>query len=142
MRAVWSLYRHGLAQFARRLYRVARERPNRHTTPGSVPSWWLFVRAIATRYVPPPIDVDVYCILAEEGPRLDTDPACWRALVSSVTQISVPGTHLSAVISYRRALAAGFARAIREATARRSLTAPRAAAQRSSCQAAPAWQAG
>jgi hypothetical protein len=142
MRAVWSLYRHGLGEFACRLYRAARDPLNPHSTPGSLPSWWLFVRAMATRYAPPPIDVDVYCILAEEGPRLDTDPACWRALVSSVTQISVPGTHLSAVISHRRALAAGFARAIGEATARRSLSAPRAAPRRARCRAAPAELAG
>jgi thioesterase domain-containing protein len=142
MRAVWSLHRYGLAEFARRLYRAARERLNPHSTPGSVPSWWLFVRAMATRYVPPPIDVDMYCILAEEGPRLDTDPACWRGLVASVTQISVPGTHLSAMISHRRALAAAFARAIGEATARRSLSDPRTALQRSPCRAAPAGQAG
>jgi thioesterase domain-containing protein len=124
MRAVWSLYRHGVAEFTRRLYRTVRGRLKPRSAPASVPSWWLFVRAMATRYVPPPLDVDVYCILADEGPHLDTDSACWEPLVSSVTSIGVPGTHLSAVISHRRALGAAFARTIHEVTERRAASRP------------------
>ena len=115
MRAVWSLYRHGARQFAARLWHAARARLRRHSgTPGVVPSWWLFVRGMATRYLPPAIDIDVYCFVAEEGSRLDTEPGCWSGLARSVTEVKVPGSHVSAVISHRRALASAFARAVRD----------------------------
>ena len=113
MRAVWSLYRHGAGRFAARLGHAVlgrlRRRPGEATT---LPSWWIFVRGMATRYLPPPIDVDVYCFVADEGSRLDTEPACWRRLVRSVTEVRVPGSHVSAVISHRRSLAAAFARSL------------------------------
>jgi hypothetical protein len=97
---------------------------------------------MATRYLPPAIDADVYCFVAEEGSRLDTDPTYWRGLARKVTEVKVPGTHLTAVISHRRALAAAFTRAIREATARSGVSAPREASRRSRSRAAPAGQPG
>jgi len=142
MRAVWSLYRHGAWRFSARLCRAAFARLRRSGAASTVPSWWVFVRGMATRYLPPAIDADVYCFVAEEGSRLDTDPACWRGLARKVTEIEVPGTHLSAVISHRRALAAAFARAIREATARPGVSALREASRRSPSRAAPAGQPG
>jgi thioesterase domain-containing protein len=144
MRATWSLYRHGPWEFARRLYRAAGERLRPAAQDGApgVDSWWIFVRGMATRYVPPHVDVDVWCFLADEGARLDNEPACWRPLATSVAEVRVPGTHLSAVISHRRMLAAAFAGAIYEATARRALSAPRAAPRRTPCPAAPAGQPG
>jgi hypothetical protein len=58
-----------------------------------------------SRYVPPRIDVDVTCFIAEEGERFDTDPGFWRALATTVSEVRVPGTHLTAVVSERQALA-------------------------------------
>ncbi|HEX6155722.1 MAG TPA: thioesterase domain-containing protein [Burkholderiales bacterium] len=142
MRAVWSLYRHGAWQFGARLWRAACARLRRSGSASTVPSWWLFVRGMATRYLPPAIDADVYCFVADEGSALDTDPASWRGFARSVTEVKVPGTHLSAVISHRRALAAAFARAIREAAARSGVSAPREAPRRSPSRAAPAGQPG
>jgi len=143
MRALWSLYRHGAGNFAARLGHALLARVRRG--PGgatTLPSWWIFVRGMATRYVPPPIDVDVYCFVAEEGPRLDTEPACWQRLVRSVTEVRVPGSHVSAVISHRRSLAAAFARALGDAAARVEVSVAREAPRPSRSPAAPAGQPG
>lgn len=125
-RAVRSLYRHGSRSFATRLYRAARQRLRGKPKPGATPSWWTFVRGMSARYVPPVIDVDVYCFLAEEEDRLETEPARWHALARSVTEIIVPGTHLSAVIGHRHMLAGAFADALGDAIARHNLNAERA----------------
>ena len=42
--------------------------------------------AFMSRYVPPPIDVDVTCFIAEEGRHFETDPTFWRCVAPSVRQ--------------------------------------------------------
>lgn len=143
MRAVWSLYRHGAGPFAARLGHALLGRLRRRRgEPTTLPSWWIFVRGMSTRYLPPVLDVDVYCFVAEEGSRFDTDPACWRRLVRSVTEVRVPGSHVSAVISHRRSLAAAFARALGDAAARVAVSVAREAPRPSPSPAAPAGQPG
>ena len=143
MRAVWSLYRHGAGRFAARLGHAVLSRLRRQPGEAStLPSWWIFVRGMATRYLPPPIDVDLFCFVAEEGSRLDTEPACWRRLARSVTEVRVPGSHVSAVISHRRSLAAAFARALGDAAAGVVVSVARAAPRPSRSPAAPAGQPG
>jgi thioesterase domain-containing protein/acyl carrier protein len=109
MRAVRNIYRHGVRNFAARLYRA---------TPSAAGSWWTLIRGMSARYVPPPLDVDVYCFLADEEDRRETDPAHWRALAPRVTEVCVPGNHLSAVIAHRRVLAAAVAAALNESCAK------------------------
>jgi thioesterase domain-containing protein len=141
-RAVRSLYRHGAKDFTSRLYRAVRQRLRTRRTPRTKRTWWTFVRAMSARYAPPAIDVDVYCFLAEHESRLDTEPARWRPLARSVTEITVPGNHLSAVIAHRQALAGAFADAIADALARHRLSAGRAAPRRSTSRAAPVALSG
>jgi thioesterase domain-containing protein len=133
-RAVRSLYRHGAKDFTARLYRALRQPLRGRRAMGS---WWTFVRAMSARYAPPAIDVDVYCFLAEDESRLEMEPARWQGLARSVTEIIVPGNHLSAVIAHRHALAGAFADAIADALARHRLNAERATPRRSSSRAAP-----
>jgi thioesterase domain-containing protein len=122
-RAVRSLYRHGGTRFLRHAYDALAARLRSIGEPRAVASWWAFVRGMSARYVPPPIDVDVYCFLAQEEDRLDADPARWRRLTPRVHDITVPGTHRSAVIQHRQALAAAFAGAMRAVSARRAVPA-------------------
>jgi oxalate---CoA ligase len=114
-RAVRSLYRHGGTRFLRHAYDALVARLRTIGKPRTVASWWAFVRGMSARYVPPPIDVDVYCFLAQQEDRLDAEPARWRRLAPRVRDITVPGTHRSAVIQHRQALAAAFEAAMREA---------------------------
>jgi thioesterase domain-containing protein/acyl carrier protein len=141
-RAVRSLYRHGGRQFAARVYEAVRERLRGPREPSSAPSWWTFVRGMSARYVPPVIDVDVYCFLAEDESRVETEPMRWAPLARSVTEIIVPGSHLSAVIAHRHALAGAFAEAIGDALARHSLIGERARPRRSRSPAARIARAG
>ena len=69
-------------------------------------------------YVPPPLDVNVTCFIAQEGRRFDTDPEPWRRLVPNVVEGSVPGTHTTAVVPRRDELAHAIGQAIRRAAAR------------------------
>ena len=131
MRVVWSLYRHGTEIFAARLYRAARAAPREAGPSVAAPSWWILVRSMATRYVPPSIDVEVYVFVADDGCRLDTEPEYWRRLAPRVTEINVPGTHMSTVISERARLAFALTRAIADAAAQRSFR-PSSEAPRSS----------
>jgi oxalate---CoA ligase len=64
---------------------------------------------LMSAYVPPRIDVGVSCFIAEEGRHFDTDPSFWRSLAPSVQVTKVPGTHHTALISQRQALAAALA---------------------------------
>jgi thioesterase domain-containing protein/acyl carrier protein len=118
MRALRNAYRHGARNFAARLLREARERLRGPRAPSAERSWWTLIRGMSARYVPPPLDVDVYCFRAEEGDRRETEPAHWRALAPRVTEMRVPGTHLSAVIAHRRALAAAIAAALNQSCAK------------------------
>jgi hypothetical protein len=77
----------------------------------------LFCRMIS-RYVPPQIDVDVTCFIAEKGIHFDTDPDAWRRLARMRDPISVRGTHGSMLIAERDSLARALAAALKEAQAR------------------------
>jgi acyl-CoA synthetase (AMP-forming)/AMP-acid ligase II/thioesterase domain-containing protein/acyl carrier protein len=68
-----------------------------------------------SRYVPPPLDIGVTCFIAEEGRHFDTDPQPWRQLAGSVTEVSIRGTHTSAVVSERKGLAGAIDAAIQRA---------------------------
>ncbi|HUQ76737.1 MAG TPA: thioesterase domain-containing protein [Burkholderiales bacterium] len=141
-RAVRSLYRHGPKDFFARLVRAVRRGVRDRRPPAAPASWWTFVRGMSARYVPPAIDADVYCFVAEEESRLETQPARWRALARSVTEIVVPGGHLSSVIAHRHGLAAAFADAIAAALERHRLTGERATPPRCRSQAAPVARTG
>lgn len=78
---------------------------------------WVLGECIS-RYVPPRIDIGVTCLIAENGTRFDTDPDRWRRLASNVTELSVPGTHLTAVVSERRTLATTLAHVLNRTMAR------------------------
>ena len=114
-RAVRFLYHHDARDIAVRAYRELAGRLRHAGKPRNVASWWAFVRGMSARYVPPPIDVQVWCFLAEEEDRRVAEPARWRHLAPQVRETTVPGTHRAAVIQHRRALAAAFAGAIAEA---------------------------
>jgi hypothetical protein len=109
------LYHHDARDVAARAYREILARLRHAGTSRGVASWWAFVRGMSARYVPPRIDVDVWCFLAHEEDRRVAEPARWRRLAPRVRETTVPGTHRAAVIQYRRALAAAFADAIAEA---------------------------
>jgi acyl-CoA synthetase (AMP-forming)/AMP-acid ligase II/thioesterase domain-containing protein len=74
-----------------------------------------YLRMMA-RYVPRRIGAPVTCFVAAHGRRSDTDPDRWRALAPVVTQVTVPGTHHSMIISERPALATALGRALQHAT--------------------------
>jgi oxalate---CoA ligase len=61
-----------------------------------------------SRYVPPPIPVDVTCFIGDQGRHFDTAPAAWRHLAPSVGKVSAPGTHHGLLISGRQALASAM----------------------------------
>jgi oxalate---CoA ligase len=65
--------------------------------------------AYMSRYVPPPIDVGVTCIIAQQGKHFETDPRFWRRLAPSVSTMSAPGTHQGVLVTGRQALANGIA---------------------------------
>jgi oxalate---CoA ligase len=67
---------------------------------------------LMSAYVPPRIDVGVSCFIAEEGRHFDTAPKFWRSLAPSVHVTKVPGTHHTALISQRQALAAALANSL------------------------------
>lgn len=118
MSLVWTARRRRGAGFGTLLYRAAskvmcralrpkpRPGPPRNAERSALRTKLLWISGqIMSRYVPPRIDVDVTCFIAEEGQHFDTDPGFWRDLASRVSVVSVPGTHLTAVVSERQALA-------------------------------------
>jgi thioesterase domain-containing protein len=125
MRAIWMFARTGLTGFAASLYRAARRQffpalqPEQEPTSGSRRAAHRRYYRLMARYVPPPLDVDVTCFIAQEGSHFDTDPNFWRGLVPRVHEVSVPGTHHSTLISERQALAAAIADALKRATSGR-----------------------
>jgi thioesterase domain-containing protein len=64
------------------------------------------------RYVPPPLDVPLSCLIAENAPSFDTEPSRWRSLVPDVAVFRVPGSHSSAVVTHREALAKALEKAL------------------------------
>jgi hypothetical protein len=67
------------------------------------------------RYVPPGIDVDATCFIAEKGTHFKTDPSFWHKLARTVDAVSVPGTHQSILGSERDSLAKALAAALKKA---------------------------
>ena len=67
------------------------------------------------RYVPPGIDVDVTCFIAEEAIQFDVDPNPWRRLARTVNAVGVPGTHHSMLVAERDSLAKALSSTLKEA---------------------------
>jgi oxalate---CoA ligase len=70
---------------------------------------------MTSRYVPPGIDVDVTCFIAEKGAHFKTDPSFWHKLARTVNAVSVPGTHQSILVAERESLAKALAAALKKA---------------------------
>jgi len=116
MRPVWILKRKGLGGVARLLYRDARKKiisalrrepppePRRIASDLAARMYYQFI----SRYVPPPLDVDVTCFVAAEGMHVDTDASYWGPLAASVNEVSAPGTHQTLLVSGRQALASAM----------------------------------
>ena len=79
---------------------------------------YAFFYRMTSRYVPPGIDVDVTCFIAEKGTHFKTDPSFWRKLARAVNAVSVPGTHSSILVAERDSLAKALAAALKKAEAR------------------------
>lgn len=71
-----------------------------------------------SRYLPPRIDVEVTCFVAERGRTFDTRARFWRGLCRNVSEVRVRGTHHTAVVSERQALAAALSQVMNQAAAR------------------------
>lgn len=71
-----------------------------------------------SRYLPPPIDVEVTCFVAERGRTFDTRARFWRRLCRKLMEVRVRGTHHTAVVSEREALAAALSQVMNQAAAR------------------------
>jgi hypothetical protein len=117
MRGVWTWVK-GQATFGTTLYRGAQKmlfdamsahspRPN-----GADPKRHL--NRMVSRYVPPGIDVDVTCFIAEKGTHFRTDPSFWRKLARAVNVASVPGTQSGMLVAERESLAKALAAALKE----------------------------
>lgn len=125
MRAIWMLARTGVTGFAGTLYRAARRKflpalqQEQESESGFRRDTHRTYYRLLARDVPPPLDVSVTCFIAQEGRHFDTDPGFWRSLAPRVTEVRVPGTHHSALISHRQALAAAITDALKRATSER-----------------------
>jgi oxalate---CoA ligase len=128
MRGAWILTRKSFAELAPLLYRAARTKvlsavgreaalqPRRDASQKADKMYYQFM----SRYVPPRTDVEVTCVIAQEGKHFDTDPTFWRGLAPKVNEVRVPGEHTSALIAERQALAAVLGEALKRAEARHS----------------------
>jgi acyl-CoA synthetase (AMP-forming)/AMP-acid ligase II len=123
MQSVWIWLR-GDATSGTLLYRGVRKMlfgampADSPKTDGTVTGNDLFYRVfqpIISRYVPPRIDVDVTCFIAEKGPHFRTDPNFWQRLAGRVTAVRVPGTHQTVLIAGRESLAKAVAAALKQA---------------------------
>jgi acyl-CoA synthetase (AMP-forming)/AMP-acid ligase II/thioesterase domain-containing protein len=76
----------------------------------------LSLRRIAA-YAPPPLDAHVTCFVADAGIHSDTRPQRWRRLARQVETVPIPGTHFTAVVNERPALARALAQAMARAQA-------------------------
>jgi oxalate---CoA ligase len=118
MRGAWRWVR-GRAGLGTTLYRGAQKMLFDTMSAGSLrPSGadmkQDFYRMVC-RYVPPRIDVNVTCFIAEEGTQFNIDPSPWRKLARTVNAVSVPGTHHSMLVAERDALAKALAVTLKEA---------------------------
>jgi thioesterase domain-containing protein len=68
-------------------------------------------------YAPPPLDAHVTCFVADAGIHFDTRPQRWRRLARQVETVAIPGTHFTAVVNERPALARALAQAMARAQA-------------------------
>lgn len=124
MRGVWIWRRH----FAEFTLRGARKKILSALGSAPPPGWRgdafdlvdLVYLGLMSRYVPPRVDVAVTCFIAEEGKHFDTDSHCWRHLVTKVSEVRVPGTHHTLVISERQALATALGESLKRALDRRA----------------------
>jgi thioesterase domain-containing protein len=79
---------------------------------------YAFFYRMVSRYVPPSIDVDVTCFIAEKGTHFKTDPRFWHSFARTVDAVRVPGTHHSMVVAERESLAKALAAELKEAETR------------------------
>lgn len=140
MRAVWIFSRRSLAELAGLLYRagrgklmsaLGRQRPLEPRRDMSHKADKMYYQMMS-RYVPPPIDTELTCVIAQDGKLFDTDAKFWRRLAPTVHEVSAPGTHHTTLIAGRQALAAILTQALGRGTARHSTAAdakPKAAPQ-------------
>jgi oxalate---CoA ligase len=122
MRGAWAWVR-GHATLGTLLHRGAQKmifRAMRADSPRAEGADMKFrlLNQIVSRYVPPGIDVDVKCFIAEKGTHFNRDPSPWRKLARRINAVSVPGTHQSMLVAERDSLAKALATALLEAEAR------------------------
>jgi thioesterase domain-containing protein/acyl carrier protein len=122
MRVVWMWLR-GQATFGALLYGKARKMLFGHNGGelSVAARTWMERRSTyqrMSRYVPPRIDVNVTCFVADKG-YSDCDPIFWRHLAGRVKIVSVPGNHQSVLLAERESLAKALAAALKEAEARK-----------------------
>lgn len=144
MMYAWILARKGFADIFPRFYRAIRKRltPARQEepAPGVRRDAYRAMRTyyqMMARYVPPRIDVEVTCFLAEDGDRHDNDPALWERLAPRVREVRTPGEHLTMLVAERQALATAVSESLNRATTRY-----RARIESSSGESASAWLDG
>lgn len=77
------------------------------------------VLEMMTRFVPPRLDVDVTCFIAEDGRPFDTRAQSWRQLAASVREVRIPGSHHTALVEGRAALAAAIQETLQRVATRR-----------------------
>jgi acyl-CoA synthetase (AMP-forming)/AMP-acid ligase II/thioesterase domain-containing protein len=111
MRGVWALCRKSVPEFAAALKRraVGTGGPSGEGALDSLHQVAVLYYQRIARYVPMRLDVPVTCFVAQEGAASDTDPRRWRKLAPVVRQVSIPGSHYSAVVRHRATLAARLA---------------------------------
>jgi thioesterase domain-containing protein len=122
MRGVWT-WVEGQATFGTTLYRGAQKMLFDATSaysprPNGADMKYAFFYRMTSRYVPPGIDVDVTCFLAEKETHFKTDPSFWHKLARTVDAVRVPGTHHSMLVAERESLAKALAAALKEAETR------------------------
>ena len=112
MRGFWGIQRKGL----RRLLQALQAKPQGELSAEAA----LHARRVRmqvnyyermARYVAPPLDVPLTCLVAEDENPFDADPARWQPWVRNVRVLRIPGTHASSVVAHGEALA----RALEEA---------------------------
>jgi oxalate---CoA ligase len=124
MRAAWIFARTGVTGVTAALGRAGRRlfrKPQNGFAPDSgqdIQRAFKMYYEMVARYVPPRINVDVTCFIAEKGPAFDTEPAFWNRIAKRVLAVTTPGDHHTALISERQTLARAMAKALKCGTAR------------------------